>query len=93
MSDKYEVVIAGAGHNGLIVAAYLAKAGVNVCVVEYDDQVGGVVKTKELTIPGFKHDICSAWHGIISANPIIKDDELQVRQQLKPPYCQVRDES
>ena len=53
MAEKYEVVVAGAGHNGLMAGAYLAKAGVNVCVVEHQDQVGGGVITREATIPGF----------------------------------------
>ena len=76
MAEQYEVVVAGAGHNGLMVGAYLAKAGLDVCVLEKQDYVGGGVTTREHTIPGFKHDICSTWHGFIQTNPVIKDDEL-----------------
>ncbi|MBU2608701.1 MAG: NAD(P)/FAD-dependent oxidoreductase [Chloroflexi bacterium] len=76
MSEQYDVVIIGAGHNGLIVAAYLLKAGLNVCVVESEDKVGGGVISRELTLPGFKHDPASMMHGIIAANPIIHQDEL-----------------
>jgi phytoene dehydrogenase-like protein len=54
--NEHDVVVIGAGHNGLIVAAYLAKAGLDVCVVEKEDKVGGGVITRELTMPGFKHD-------------------------------------
>ena len=86
MAEKFEVVVAGAGHNGLMVAAYLAKAGVNVCVVEHQDQVGGGVITKEVTAPGFKHDICSTWHGFIAPNPVIKDDELQLQAKYGLEY-------
>ena len=74
--EKHDVVIVGGGHNGLIVAAYLAKAGLDVCVVERQDKVGGGVVTKEVTVPGFKQDICSIMHGSIQANPLIFDDEL-----------------
>lgn len=76
MAEKYDVVTIGGGHNGLIVAAYLAKAGLNVCVVEQQDKVGGGVITRELTLPGFKHDPASMMHGIIAANPLIHQDEL-----------------
>ncbi|MBU3948755.1 MAG: FAD-dependent monooxygenase, partial [Proteobacteria bacterium] len=37
--SKYDVIIAGAGHNGLMAGCYLAKAGLNVCVVEHQDQI------------------------------------------------------
>ena len=79
MSETYDVVVAGAGHNGLIVAAYLAKAGVKVCIVEKQEYVGGGVVTRELTnVPGFKHDYCSTWHGFIQPNPLILNDELKL---------------
>ncbi len=86
MTEKYDIIIAGAGHNGLTVGAYLAKAGMNVCVVEKHEYVGGGVVTRELTAPGFKHDICSTWHGFIQANPMIKDDELGLMSQFGLKY-------
>ena len=73
---EYDVVVIGAGHNGLIVAGYLAKAGVSVCVVEKADFVGGAVNTLEVTKPGFKHDTGGTWHGLIQSNPLITNDEL-----------------
>ena len=77
MAEKYDVVVAGAGHNGLLVAAYLAKAGAKVCVVEKQEYVGGGVVTRNLTgVPGFKHDYCSTWHGFIQPNPLMLNDEL-----------------
>jgi len=74
----YGLVAAGGGHNGLIVAVHLVKAGVNVCVVEKQEYVGGGVVTREVTLPGFKHDIASVWGGLIQPNPIIKNDELRL---------------
>ena len=78
MAKEHDVVLVGGGHNGLIVAAYLVKAGLDVCVVERQDKVGGMVVTRELTLPGFKHDAGSCVHipvGILR-NPLIADDEL-----------------
>jgi phytoene dehydrogenase-like protein len=57
-------------------AAYLAKAGLDVCVVERLPKCGGGVLTEELTLPGFKHDPFSADHAAIQANPLIRYDEL-----------------
>lgn len=79
MSDgTTDVVVAGAGHNGLITAAYLATAGLNVVVVEARDAVGGDTATEELTLPGFLHDTCSTAHNLIQSNPMLRDDELRL---------------
>ena len=76
VTNEHDVVVIGGGHNGLIVAAYLAKAGLDVCVVEKEDKVGGGVITRELTLPGFKHDPHSVMHQTLRANPLIHQDEL-----------------
>jgi heterodisulfide reductase subunit A-like polyferredoxin len=59
-SDRFDIVVAGAGHNNLIAAAYLAKAGFRCVVLEGRPLVGGDVKTAELTLRGFLHDTCSS---------------------------------
>jgi phytoene dehydrogenase-like protein len=74
--DEVDVVVIGAGHNGLICAAYLAQAGLEVCVLEAQDVVGGNTVTEELTLPGFLHDSCSSAHVLIQSNPLMRDDEL-----------------
>lgn len=84
--EKHDVVIIGGGHNGLIVAAYLAKAKLDVCVVEIQDKVGGGVITRELTLPGFKHDPGSVVHETIQANPIIHRDELGLKSKYGLKY-------
>ena len=76
MAKKYDVVIAGAGHNGLTVGCYLAKAGLNVCLVERNPKVGGGVLSTEYAAPGFITDVCSVIHVLIQGNPIIRNDEL-----------------
>lgn len=60
--EKFDAVFVGSGHNALITAAYLARAGWSVLVLERNDRPGGLVRTEELTLPGFKHDVYSAAH-------------------------------
>src|SRR5215218_2525698 len=69
MQKTYDVVIVGSGHNALITAAYLARAGWSVLVLEQNDQPGGLVRTEELTLPGFKHDVYSAAHPLFITGP------------------------
>src|SRR5262245_11466537 len=71
-----DVVVVGAGHNGLTCAAYLALAGLEVVVLEAAGQVGGDTRTEALTLPGFAHDSCSSAHVLVQSNPMIRDDEL-----------------
>jgi phytoene dehydrogenase-like protein len=55
----YDAVIIGAGHNGLAAAVHLATKGKRVAVVEAKGDPGGAVKTREVTLPGFRHDLCA----------------------------------
>lgn len=76
--DRFEVVVVGAGHNSLVAAAYLAKAGLRCLVLEARPMVGGDTATEELTLPGFLHDTCSTAHNLIQASPTIRDNELHL---------------
>src|SRR5262245_13143716 len=76
LPERAEVVVIGAGHNSLVCAAYLARAGLEVLVLEASPTVGGNTRTEELTLPGFAHDSCSSAHVLIQNNPLIRDDEL-----------------
>ena len=58
-STSYDAVVVGAGPNGLSAAIVLAQAGKSVLVVEAKDSVGGGMRSAELTLPGFVHDVCS----------------------------------
>lgn len=63
-----DAVVIGSGPNGLAAAVRLAQAGAAVLVLEAKDTIGGGIRTAELTLPGFRHDVCSAAHpmGILS---------------------------
>ncbi|HWF38767.1 MAG TPA: NAD(P)/FAD-dependent oxidoreductase, partial [Candidatus Acidoferrales bacterium] len=76
--SQFDIVVAGAGHNSLVSAAYLAKAGYRCVVLEGRPIVGGDVKTAEMTLKGFLHDTCSSAHNGIQDNPLIRDNELNL---------------
>lgn len=76
----FDFVVAGAGHNSLITAAYLAKAGFTVLVLEGRPTIGGGCKTSEACLPGFRQDLCSSVHGFIQSNPVVRDNELGLRE-------------
>lgn len=73
-----DVVVAGAGHNSLVAAAYLAKAGFSVTVLEAEDRIGGDTASDELTLPGYTHDACSTAHVLLQSSPVIAGDELHL---------------
>ena len=68
MAD-HDAVIVGSGINSLACAALLARAGWDVCVLERDAELGGAIKTAELTEAGYLHDVFSAWHPLWVGGP------------------------
>src|SRR5277367_5898153 len=69
---KYDAVIVGAGHNGLAAAVHLAQKGWRVAVVEQNAAPGGAVKTRELTLPGFRHDIAAMNLSMFAGSPFFQ---------------------
>lgn len=72
-----DVVVIGAGHNGLICATYLARAGLDVLVLERRLEAGGGLTTEEVTLPGYLHNLHSFFHDAVSVMPAMKDLALE----------------
>ena len=76
MSPDADIVVAGAGHNSLLTACYLAKAGYSCLVLDARHIPGGGAATEELVLPGFGIDTCATGHTMIRVNPALVADEL-----------------
>jgi phytoene dehydrogenase-like protein len=74
---EVDAVVVGAGPNGLTAAAVLARAGLTVQIYEAADTVGGGARTRELTLPGFQHDPCSAVHPLAIGSPVLRQLDLE----------------
>ncbi len=70
-------MVVGAGPNGLAAAITVALAGRSVLLLEAKDSIGGGTRTEELTLPGFRHDVCSAIHPLALASPFFRSLELE----------------
>lgn len=69
-------VVVGSGPNGLAAAVVLARAGIDVTVLEAEDEIGGGTRSGELNVPGVLHDICSATHPTAVASPFFQSLDL-----------------
>lgn len=79
MRGNLDAVIVGSGPNGLAAAVTLAAAGLRVQVIEGAPEIGGGCRTEELTLPGFRHDVCSAAHPLALASSFFQRFDLAAR--------------
>ena len=69
---SYDAVVIGAGPNGLAAAVVLAEAGCSTLVVEAAETIGGGCRTSELTLRGFRHDVCATAHPLGRGSPLFR---------------------
>ncbi|MDX6636268.1 MAG: hypothetical protein QOF06_2471 [Solirubrobacterales bacterium] len=73
-------IVVGSGPNGLACAATLASRGVEVTVIEAEEQIGGGTRSSELTEPGLLHDECSAAHPMVVSSPAVVSQGLELER-------------
>jgi phytoene dehydrogenase-like protein len=89
LTDSFDAVVVGSGPNGLAAAITLAQRGLSVQVLEAEPTIGGGMRSGELTLPGFVHDLCSAIHPLAMASPFLSalplaDHGLELLQPKVP---------
>lgn len=84
-----DAVVVGSGPNGLAAAVFLAREGIATRVYEANAVAGGGVRSLELTLPGFRHDLCSAIHPMAVASPFFRDLKIEEHglEWIQPPLC------
>jgi len=71
--NGFDAIVIGAGHNGMALAAYLAKSGWSVAVLERRTEEGGGLSTEEVTEPNFLHNLHSNYHSLVGLSPAYDD--------------------
>src|SRR5690554_6475341 len=77
MAYQYDAVVIGSGPNGLAAAIAIQQQGLSVLLVEAKSTIGSGMRTAELTLPGYQHDICSAIHPLGASSPFFKSLPLK----------------
>jgi len=76
VKPEYDAIVVGSGPNGLAAAITLARERLSVLLIEGKETIGGGMRTAELTMPGFHHDVCSAIHPLALSSPFFRSLDL-----------------
>ena len=89
MKTKYDAIVVGSGPNGLAAAITLQRSGLSVLLIEAKETLGGGIRSAELTLPGFIHDVCSSVFPLGQDSPVFKPLNLQRfgLEYLQPEYA------
>src|ERR1700733_812251 len=68
---EYDAIVVGSGPNGLAAAILMQQNGLSVLLIEGKDTIGGGMRSAELTLPGYLHDVCSAIHPLAVSSPFL----------------------
>jgi phytoene dehydrogenase-like protein len=77
VKSNYDAVVVGSGPNGFAAAITLQRAGLSVLLVEEKEVLGGGVRSGELTLPGYIHDVCSTVYPLGEDSPVFKSLNLE----------------
>ena len=75
--SDFDAVVVGSGPNGLAAAIAMQQQGLSVLIIEGKNEIGGGLRSAELTLPGFVHDVCSAVHPLAIGSPFFNTLPLQ----------------
>ncbi len=90
MQNEYDVIIIGAGPNGMQIGAYLSKAGQKVLLLEKRYEAGGGLATEQITIPGYFHNTHAIFHMMVDYAPIYQDFDLEKNYGLNHLYPELQ---
>jgi len=90
MEQNYDVIIIGAGPNGLEIGGYLGKAGQKVLLLDKRYEVGGGLATEEVTLPGYFHNTHAIYHMMADYAPIYQDFKIEEEYRVKHIYPQLQ---
>jgi phytoene dehydrogenase-like protein len=89
IKKDFDAIVVGSGPNGLSAAITLQQEGLSVLLLEAKNTIGGGMRTEELTLPGFKHDVCSAIHPLAADSAFFKSLPLHEfgLEYIEPPIA------
>jgi len=90
MAENYDVIVIGAGPNGLEIGGYLSKAGQKVLLLDKRYEVGGGLATEEVTLPGYFHNTHAIYHMMVDYAPIYQDFKIEEEYRVKHLYPQLQ---